>query len=215
MDANTPFTVSVLTGAHTGAVLALPSGLHVFGHDQSADVVLTDPGLASRHFTLDLAIDEVILEALSEGIVIGGKPIEREDVVILGFPVDIAIGDVRLRIEGPVPALQDEPPHPTIVGKQGASRSPTTVLAMGLFLLGACVSLYLVTGGFGQAAGAAGIDPGRAGAAAHPGQGAADAARFMTDRLTSAGLGSALTARAEEGAVRVAGTIPPDRQAAW
>ena len=211
MDATPDFSLSVLAGAHAGAVLALRSGRHLFGQDPEADIVLTDPSIAARQFMLDLRAEGAILEVLSGMVSVGDIPVGPDDPVVLPLPADLAVGAVRLRVEAPSP-LAEAASAPVTAGARPA-RSPAVALAAGLFLVGLSLSVYALTGGFGTAAGAAGLDPARAGGA-RPG-GTVEAAHFVTDRLSAAGLDAALVVHAEAGAVGVAGVVPPDKQAAW
>lgn len=213
MQTDTPFTVSILSGAHAGAVLVLAAGQHVFGSDQAADVVLADDVLAPRHFMLDLAIDEAILEALADEVSVGGTPVAPQEPAVIAFPVDIGIGDVRLRIDGPVSAPAE--PDPAIVGKPPRSVHPSmAVLAAGLFALGLFMAFY-AAGGLGYARELGGLDLNRQAGTGQAAPGATEAARFLANRLIMAGLDKTLTVQAEDGAVRVEGMVPRDRQAAW
>ena len=214
VQTGTPFTVSVLTGAHAGAVLELSAGQHVFGSDQVADVVLSDDGLAPQHFALLLREGGARIEALAEDIEVDGTPVTPQVATAAAFPVELDIGGVRLRVDGPAadPALLTATTQPD-ESWQPLARPSVTLLAAGLFVLGFGMAIYAL-GGLGYAREAAGLGPDRGqGAVAKPG--AADAARFVAEKLAAAGLQRALTVQAEDGAVRVDGILPADKQAAW
>lgn len=212
MDATTPFGITVLAGAHAGAALALQTGLHAFGRGETADVVLADADLALRHFTLELSGSEAILEALADGLVVDGMPVEMREPLAVGFPIDIKIRDVRLRVDGPA-AIAPAPKAVAARGTRVSARSRGTGVAVGLFALGLGLSVYAVSDGFGKTVGAAGLV--HASAPIRPDQQAAGAAQFMTDRLAAAGLASTLAAEPVDGAVRITGAVRPDKQSAW
>lgn len=214
MRTGTPFTVSVMTGAHAGAVLELSAGEHVFGSDQAADIVLSDDGLAPQHFALLLQESGARIAALAENVQVGGTPVTPQAAAAAAFPIELGIGGVRLRVDGPAA----DPARPPVTAPpeeawRPLARPSVALLATGLFLLGFGMAIYAV-GGLGYAREAAGLGPDRSRAAV-PAPDAADAARFVVEHVAAAGLQRMLNVQAEDGAVRVDGVLPPDKQAAW
>lgn len=212
MEMPQPFSVSVLSGMHAGAVLPLAPGSHLFGRDRAADVVLEDSPVAARHFTLDLSDREVVVEAMASGLVANGTGLEPGDPVVFGFPLEIALGDIRLRIDDALPGPASDVEPPPEIAPTAAPRS-ISLIAVGAFLVCSCVAAYLAIGGFGETAGATGITANSN--LDTPNQRAIAAAKFLSDRLARAGFAGAIVAEAEDGTVRASGVIPPEKRAAW
>ena len=50
----------VLSGQHRGAELPLPPGKYVLGSSDEADIIISDPGIAPEHLTIEIGEEDAI-----------------------------------------------------------------------------------------------------------------------------------------------------------
>lgn len=94
----------VLAGIHRGATLTLDQAAdYRIGCSPQADIVLRDPGVAPEHAVLRIESAAVRIDAT------GGEVGVEQNSIPLGhgsrvrLPVELALGEARLRLSGPAP----------------------------------------------------------------------------------------------------------------
>jgi Inner membrane component of T3SS, cytoplasmic domain/Inner membrane component of T3SS, periplasmic domain len=100
---NTPskLELEVVGGFHSGVSLALEEGIYSIGSTPDADIVLRDHGVASEHALLRTGSHGLRIEAMGGDISIGNELITQGHGCKLRLPVDIVMGDARLRLSHP------------------------------------------------------------------------------------------------------------------
>jgi hypothetical protein len=90
--------LEVVGGFHSGVSLALDDGIYSIGSTPDADIVLRDPGVASEHALLRIEGGGMRIEAMGGDLGVGEELITQGHGCKLRLPVDIAMGDARLRL---------------------------------------------------------------------------------------------------------------------
>ncbi|MHC8326685.1 SctD/MshK family protein [Pseudomonas sp. LB1P83] len=100
--------LSITRGLHRGVYLALDCAVYTIGSAVSADLILSDAGITERHMVLRFVEGRICVEALGGDVLVLG-PQGRETLVPMGsghrarLPLEIGIGNARLRLECSVP----------------------------------------------------------------------------------------------------------------
>jgi hypothetical protein len=100
-DASSKPELEVVGGFHSGVSLALDEGVYSIGSTSDADIVLRDPGVASEHALLRIEGGGMRIEAMGGDLGIGDELITQGHGCKLRLPVDIAMGEARLRLSHP------------------------------------------------------------------------------------------------------------------
>jgi hypothetical protein len=100
-DASSKPELEVVGGFHSGVSLALDEGVYSIGSTPDADIVLRDPGVASEHALLRIEGGGMRIEAMGGDLGIGDELITQGHGCKLRLPVDIAMGEARLRLSHP------------------------------------------------------------------------------------------------------------------
>lgn len=100
-DASSKPELEVVGGFHNGVSLFLDEGIYSIGSTADADIVLRDPGVASEHALLRIEGGAMRIEAMGGDLGIGEELITQGHGCKLRLPVDIAMGDARLRLSHP------------------------------------------------------------------------------------------------------------------
>lgn len=100
-DASSKPELEVVGGFHSGVSLALDEGVYSIGSTPDADIVLRDPGVASEHALLRIEGGGMRIEAMGGDLGIGEELITQGHGCKLRLPVDIAMGEARLRLSHP------------------------------------------------------------------------------------------------------------------
>ncbi|MCU0909957.1 MAG: hypothetical protein MUE98_01010 [Rhodobacteraceae bacterium] len=133
-------TLSVASGRHAGASLALDPGRHVVGRDAGCDIVLSDPAVAPRHLQIDIGRKSVRVAALDAAVGVPGRgEIASGFRAALGGAIPLDLGGIRLQI------VQDA----------GAGRGAlvSAMTLAGALVLGAAGGHWLVSSAAGGNAG--------------------------------------------------------------
>lgn len=102
MEEDKIFAVSVLSGSHRGATMALAAGSYRFGQSLDADIVLQDSGIAPLHFNMDLTPEGASIACAGGAVTLDGVSKSRsKSSAKLHYPFDILADDVRIRVDGP------------------------------------------------------------------------------------------------------------------
>lgn len=106
--------LSIIGGLHRGGGLSLDKPKYVLGAGLYCDLVFSDVGVAQQHLCLRINNRGVAIEALGGDVLIvgkGSKPISLPmgNGHSARLPVEISVGDVRLRLE-PAQALSGSIP---------------------------------------------------------------------------------------------------------
>ena len=108
-DSDKAFTLIVESGLHAGTVQRLSPGLYTIGSELDADVVLSDPAVASIHLILELDRNGLRLEPVQ-----GSASIDGESVALepggernLVLPASFTIGDTRIKLTAPQDAVRN------------------------------------------------------------------------------------------------------------
>jgi len=106
MENDKAYSVSVLSGAHVGAAIALAPGKYDIGRSFDADIVLQESRLKPFHLRLELAGEEATLSCLDGAVSVHGASDLRAkgQAQSLNFPLDLSLDDVHLRVDGPEPS---------------------------------------------------------------------------------------------------------------
>ncbi len=93
--------LEVVSGFHSGVSLALDEGSYAIGSTADADIVLRDPGVASEHALLRIEAGAVRIEAVGGDLGVGDDLITQGHGCKLRMPVEIAMGNARLKLSHP------------------------------------------------------------------------------------------------------------------
>jgi Inner membrane component of T3SS, cytoplasmic domain/Inner membrane component of T3SS, periplasmic domain len=93
--------LEVTGGFHNGVKLALDEGTYAIGSTAGADIVLRDAGVASEHALLRIEGGAVRIEAMGGDLGVGDELVTQGHGCKLRMPVDIALGEARLRLSHP------------------------------------------------------------------------------------------------------------------
>lgn len=100
--------LDITRGLHQGVHLTLDGAVYTIGSAASADLILSDAGIAGRHMVLRFVEGRVAVEALEGDVVVVG-PHGQETRIPMGnghrarLPLEIAVGDARLRLGSGAP----------------------------------------------------------------------------------------------------------------
>ena len=136
--------LSITRGLHQGVHLTLDSAVYTIGSAASADLILSDAGIAERHMVLRFVDGRIAVEALGGDVLVLG-PEGRETRVPMGnghrarLPLEIGIGDARLRLESGVPT-----PVSTAAVSSAWRNKPQWLMALVLMFL--CVGAFAFRG---------------------------------------------------------------------
>lgn len=95
--------LDITHGLHQGVHLTLASAVYTIGTAASADLILSDAGIAERHMVLRFDDGRVAVEALGGDVLVVGLDGQQTRIPMgnghrARLPVEIAIGDARLRL---------------------------------------------------------------------------------------------------------------------
>jgi Inner membrane component of T3SS, cytoplasmic domain/Inner membrane component of T3SS, periplasmic domain len=130
------FVLESTAGFHRGVRLELEPGDVRIGSTPGADIVLRDAGIAAEHAILRVGRRSIDLHAIGGEVRVGEEIIANGYGCALQAPIDLTIGEARLRIsiernQGPAPTPVepgDAPARPRI--------SSAAIMIAGAFLLG-------------------------------------------------------------------------------
>jgi hypothetical protein len=128
------FVLESTAGFHRGVRLALEPGDVRIGSTPGADIVLRDAGIAAEHAVLRVGRRTIDLHAIGGDVRVGEKIIANGFGCALQAPIDLTIGEARLRIS--IERNQAAVPTPLESGEVPARRRiPTAVMIAGALLL--------------------------------------------------------------------------------
>jgi hypothetical protein len=93
--------LEVVGGFHSGVSLPLDEGSYSIGSTADADIVLRDPGVASEHALLRIEGGGVRIEAVGGDLGVGDDLVTQGHGCKLRMPVEIAMGEARLKLTHP------------------------------------------------------------------------------------------------------------------
>src|SRR5215469_7490479 len=128
------FVLESTAGFHRGVRLELEPGDVRIGSTPGADIVLRDAGIAAEHAILRVGRRSVDLHAVGGDVRVGEKIIANGYGCALRAPIDLTIGEARLRIS----IERNRTPERTPVEPDGAparSRISTSLLIAVALLL--------------------------------------------------------------------------------
>src|SRR5262252_3061777 len=111
--------LEITAGIHRGVRLELEPGDCRIGSTSSADIVLRDAGIAAEHAILRVGRRSIDLHAIGGEVGVGGKVVAKGYGCALRAPIDLTIGEARLRISverGQAPARPRVSPVLLMVG---------------------------------------------------------------------------------------------------
>jgi Inner membrane component of T3SS, periplasmic domain/Inner membrane component of T3SS, cytoplasmic domain len=114
------FVLESTAGFHRGVRLELEPGDVRIGSTPGADIVLRDAGIAAEHAILRVGRGSIDLHAVGGEVRVGEEVIANGYGCALQTPVDLTIGEARLRIS----IERDQPPAPTAVEPGDAPARP-------------------------------------------------------------------------------------------
>jgi len=127
----------IIFGNDRGSIHELQSGMHDVGRHESCAVVLNDPAVSRRHFSLDVSESSVrVIDAGSgNGTKVNGKLV---DGLLLEHGARLEVGTTVMRYEDPTKQAEGLP----FAGDgAGAPQSPVPMVVMGLVVLIAVLGL--------------------------------------------------------------------------
>jgi hypothetical protein len=131
----TTFVLESTAGFHRGVRLELEPGDIRIGSTPGADIVLRDAGIAAEHAILRVGRGSIDLHAVGGDVRVGEEVIASGYGCALQTPIDLTIGEARLRIS----IERDEAPAQTHVAPGQAPARPrisaTVLVAAGALLL--------------------------------------------------------------------------------
>lgn len=128
------FVLESTAGFHRGVRLALEPGDVRIGSTPGADIVLRDAGIAAEHAVLRVGRRTIDLHAIGGEVRVGENIIANGYGCALQAPIDLTIGEARLRIS--IERNQAASPNPVEPGEVPARRRiPTAVMIAGALLL--------------------------------------------------------------------------------
>lgn len=93
--------LEVVGGFHTGVSLALDEGSYSIGSTPEADIVLRDRGVAAEHALLRIEGRNFRIEAVGGDLGVGEELITQGHGCRLRLPIEIALGDARIKLSHP------------------------------------------------------------------------------------------------------------------
>jgi hypothetical protein len=97
-EENAGLELAVVSGIHHGVVITLACADYAVGSASHADIVLRDPGVAAEHARLRVERGLVCVEATGGNVAVGQTFVERGHGCRVREPVDITLGEARLRL---------------------------------------------------------------------------------------------------------------------
>jgi hypothetical protein len=134
--------LNITHGLHQGVRLSLDRSVYIVGSAASADLLLSDSGIAEQHMVLRFANGQVAVEAIGGDVVAYGAQ-AREIKIPAGrghrarLPLDIRIGEARLTLTRDAQPARQPAPARTAPNWQ---RKPQWVIALLLMFL--CVGAF-------------------------------------------------------------------------
>jgi len=128
------FVLESTAGFHRGVRLELEPGDVRIGSTPGADIVLRDAGIAAEHAVLRVGRRTIDLHAIGGDVRVGEKIIANGFGCALQAPIDLTIGEARLRIS----IARNQAAAPTSVGSgevPARRRISTAVMIAGALLL--------------------------------------------------------------------------------
>jgi len=132
-SSSSTFVFESTAGFHRGVRLELEPGDFRIGSTPGADIVLRDAGIAAEHAILRVGRRSIDLHAVGGDVRVGEEVIANGFGCALQAPVDLTIGEARVRISiaeevpAETPAESAEAPKP--------KRFPTALLVAGALLI--------------------------------------------------------------------------------
>jgi len=93
--------LEVVGGYHSGVSLALEERSYSIGSTPDADIVLRDPGVVAEHARLRIEGNCIRVEAVGGDLELGNELVTQGHGCKLRLPIDIAMGDARIRLSHP------------------------------------------------------------------------------------------------------------------
>lgn len=201
-------TLTVTVGLHRGVSLVLDEPSCSIGSGASASLVLGDSGIADEHLRLRFAGRQLIVEATGGDVAVidEGREIavERGHGYRARFPLEITLGQARIRLAGPE---ADAPAPPVWYGK------PQWLVAA-LFML-VCAGAVAMLQERPQPASPSRIGPAaEAPIAADQSPSLEEIRADLAQRAAASGLGD-VSFVVDDGQLFARGSYAPERQAAW
>ncbi|KFF50333.1 hypothetical protein GY26_02200 [Gammaproteobacteria bacterium MFB021] len=139
--ADAVMTLTVTTGLHRGAVIALREPVCRIGSADNADVWLGDAGLAPEHLVLRFHGRQLAVEAVGGDIIVNGQRLPQGSGLRCSAPATLHLGDVALTLTRPatpslLSALPRLPAFPPRVRRSLNRAAPVTALLVTLGVLG-------------------------------------------------------------------------------
>lgn len=226
----------IVGGAHEGAVLMLDWADYRIGSSPSADIVLSDPGVAHEHVVLRLQPRGVRIDATGGDVTVGQEPLPLLHGRRARLPVSLTVGTARIFLSDPERDFADlDRDNPvqrlsefgrlvmrkplSAVGVLACFVLAVTMVAQGLSQTARIAGLTVTTGSSDAGA----LERSTTGSAAGPpsanayGQSEAtaeDAARALRIRLDAARI-QTLRVDAANGRLAVAGKVSKDEAISW
>jgi hypothetical protein len=97
-EENAGVELAVVSGIHHGVVITLACADYAVGSAPNADIVLRDPGVAAEHARLRVERGLVCVEATGGNVAVGQTFVEKGHGCRVREPVDITLGEARLRL---------------------------------------------------------------------------------------------------------------------
>jgi Inner membrane component of T3SS, cytoplasmic domain/YscD/CdsD-like Bon-like domain 3 len=98
VSASSTFILEITDGFHRGVRLELEPGDYRIGSTPGADIVLRDAGIAAEHAVLRVGRRSIDLHAIGGEVGVGEEVIAKGYGCALRPPIDLTIGEARLRI---------------------------------------------------------------------------------------------------------------------
>src|SRR5215813_15565689 len=119
VSASPKFVLEITAGVHRGVRLELEPGDVRIGSTPGADIVLRDAGIAAEHAILRVGPRSIDLHAIGGDVGVGEEIVANGYGCALRAPVDLTIGEARLRISieraqasAPTPVEPSDAPAP-------------------------------------------------------------------------------------------------------
>ena len=98
VSSSSTFILEITDGFHRGVRLELEQGDCRIGSTPGADIVLRDAGIAAEHAVLRVGRRSIDLHAIGGEVGVGKEVIAKGYGCALRPPIDLTIGEARLRI---------------------------------------------------------------------------------------------------------------------
>jgi Inner membrane component of T3SS, cytoplasmic domain/Inner membrane component of T3SS, periplasmic domain len=134
VSASSTFVLEITAGVHRGVRLELEPGDCRIGSTSGADIVVRDAGIAGEHAILRVGPRSIDLHAIGGEVRVGGEVIAKGYGCALRTPIDLTIGEARLRIS----VERDDAPARNAVERGDAPARPRisrAILVAGALLL--------------------------------------------------------------------------------